>query len=211
MIFLGSIGGLWLAESMFVSRSSESTHDTSILFPMPRNLTDLIDNADVIVIGTVGKIVDEGAFEGYDQDGNFIRSTDFDPDNLSIDDTALPFVDYVIQVEKVIKDDGTIKSNRPVILRMPGNRTGKIPTDSEYPMSAPGDHHLFFLSRNPDRKSYGLYYGARSRLTINGPVVTYSNGAHTPIIFDDLYGRAIEPNSFIQKVEELVKEKSNQK
>lgn len=72
-------------------------------------------------------------------------------------------------------------------------------------MSAPGDHHLFFLSRNPDG-TYGIYYGPWSRLIIDRAVVTYSDGARTQPAF----ARNVKPNDFISQVTKTIAEEQGQ-
>jgi hypothetical protein len=157
-------------------------------------LKELTQHADLIVIGTVGSIVDEGQFLGYDKAGN---RRDKDPDAPDV--PPLTYVDYEIVVEQVLKGGEGHKTGNPVILRMPSKRTGPVEADAEYPMSAPGDHHLFFLTRNPDKKTYGLGYGAWSRLMIDGSVVRYSDGKRSPIDFTE----AGTPDEFIKKVKDV--------
>jgi hypothetical protein len=113
----------------------------------------------------------------------------------------VPFVDYPLLIEKVVKADRDVNSGTPVILRMPTNRKAKITKEQLYPMSAPGDRHLFFLSRNPDG-SYGVPYGPWSRFMIDGVVVAYSNGARTQPVFAD----NVSPDNFLKQVHAIVVE-----
>lgn len=205
VVIVGGVGGLWLARTL-PSQRNVLIHDSpGFLFPVPHSLTDLVRSADLIVIGTVGPIVNEGVFEGYDRDGNLIQPDNFDVNNLSIHDTALPFVDYIIDVQEILKGNGTSALDKPIILRMPGKRTGEIVVSAEYPMSVSGDHHIFFLSQNPDGQSYGLYYGARSRLVVDERIVTYSDGRRTPVTFD---GRTFSPDDFVLEVLEVIQKES---
>ena len=163
--------------------------------PIPANRQELVQKADVIVVGRVGQVVRQGEFAGYAADGTLIRPESADP---RIRNPALPFYDLEIKVERIIKDDGVIRSGKPLLLRMSGVRTAaQINPQDDFPMSSPGDRHLFFLSRNPDNETYGLYFGAWSRLNIDGPIVTASDGGHSTIPF---IGRTA-PSDFIDQLE----------
>lgn len=183
-------------EQVFNSNSTLNTaarQNVDTEFPRPQSLGELTAKADVIVVGTVGQIVNQDSFLGYDQDGNLIKASNADK-SVPNPPQNWQFFDYSILVEQTFKDDGILSSGRMLILRMPGDRTGKVNPNEEYPMSATGDHHLFFLSRNPDKRTYGLYYGPRSRLIIDSPIVTFSDGSRTPV---DISSRTA-PAEFIQ-------------
>src|SRR5690606_34004086 len=84
-----------------------------------------------------------------------------------------------LHVEEVIRDDGTIASGEPIILRILGFATEEykqLSQASEFPLSYTGDRHLFVLTPNPDGKSYGLAYGPWSRLILDGEILRVSNG-----------------------------------
>lgn len=161
-------------------------------FPVPASVEELTQQAQVIVVGRIGPMVQQGTFAGYDNAGSLLA-----PTNRQAQGVPSAFVDYEVRVERVLKDDGTLKRQAPLILRMPGNRTTPIDPDDEYPMSAPGDQHLLFLSQNPDRTTYGLYFGAWSRISIDRTVATASNGQRTPVRFG---GQTWSPSAFMAEV-----------
>jgi hypothetical protein len=176
-------------------RTDVSDQSLADFIPPPQSIEDLVKHADVIVVGTVGPIINQGTFSGYDKAGNVIHNKY--PDHPNSD---LPITDYAIKVEEVLRDDGTIQAGKPLVLRMIGHPTNIAERDAErqsyYPMSYTGDHHLFFLGRNPDG-TYGLHYGPWSRLVINGPIVTVSDGPRTPVQFG---ARQFKATDFIQSV-----------
>ncbi len=199
----GLVAGFGLVRSLLgwplfaEQTASGSSVSFASLIPPPKSVAELVGKADVIVIGTVGPVVNQGAFEGYDGTGNLIPPSTGHPD--------LPITDFQIIVEKVLKDDGTIRAGNPPILRMLGHPTNKAERDanrtSHYPMSYTGDRHLFFLSKNPDA-TYGFYYGPWSRLVIDGQVVALSDGPRTPVQFA---GRQFAPAEFIASVTQSIR------
>ncbi len=195
LALVGSLLGWPLFADQIASGSSLSTAG---FIPPPKSMAELAGKADVIVIGTVGVVVNQGAFQGYDAAGNAIpgKATGH-PD--------LPMTDFQINVEKVLKDDGTIRAGNPLVLRMLGHPINKPARDADrtsyYPMSYTGDRHLFFLSKNPDA-TYGFYYGPWSRLVIDGQVVAVSDGPRTPVQFA---GRQFAPAEFIASVAQSIR------
>jgi hypothetical protein len=160
-------------------------------------MEELASKAEVIVVGRVGPIVNQGAFAGYDAAGNIIPSgTGGRP--------GIPITDFQVDVERVFKDNGTLRAGNPLILRMLGHPTNQAARDADrssyYPMSYTGDRHLFFLSKNPDT-TYGFYYGPWSRLVIDGQLVTASDGMRTPVRFG---GRQFPPAEFIASLTQSI-------
>lgn len=177
IVFVVLIVGLLLVWTSFRRQAEPSS--TLSLLPPPQSMEQLVKPANVIVVGTVGQIVRQGTFAGYDPAGVTRNERPGDPVS-----SRLPITDFEIKVERVLLDDGIVQSGKPLILRMIGYPTA-APADaqSQFPMSRPGDRNLFVLSRTPDNQAYGLYYGPWSRLIINGPTVTYSDGPRTPVGF----------------------------
>lgn len=184
--------------------SQVAYHDLSFWGGVPpQSLNDLVNKADLIVVGTVGTVVEEGTFRGY-ENGRMLRMKPTGDPN----DHVVKYVDFEIQVEQVLLDDGTIASGKPVILRSSGIRQGAIDPDAMYPMPASGDRHLFFLTSTPDHTAYGHYYFSYSRLMINGPTVTLSDGPRTELKLNDV--PSVAPGEFIRTVRELAQIKGRQ-
>lgn len=177
---------------------------TAMLVPPPKDLAELTSKADVIVIGEVGDIVQQGYYGGYDTSGKLVIKNG-EPDKPG---SGIPFTDFGIKIEKVLKDDGSIAAGQPIILRMTGHATEEIRRLSadpqvEFPMSFTGDRHLFLLAKNPDG-TYGFYYGPWSRLIVDGDVVRVSNGAKEPLKFTTSE-RVFTPTEFVNDVEQAIK------
>ena len=169
------------------------------LRPAPTTLDELVAQSQTIVIGTVGPLVQAGSLAGYDDQGKLITAAEkgLPPE------AEVAYFDYSVQVEQVLKDDGTVQVGQPVILRLfskdqPGTHTG----DLEFPPSAPGDRHLFFLDQNPDQATYGLWFGPASRLRIDGPIVRQSDGKQTPVHY---HGEQ-SPADFMRTIREIVQQ-----
>jgi hypothetical protein len=117
----------------------------------PNNISELVNTSDLIVVGTIGKIVQQKPFYGYKKDGtekllNKARKSSFM--------LSLPSFNFKINVIEIIMDDKKFPHNdkktdiiyRTFISDVSGavgvkDRRGKM---------------IFFLSRNPDNKTYGI-------------------------------------------------------
>lgn len=210
---LGIIGGLFIRRpdtlsSLISPARSErtnvagtaSTDSAAAIVPAPKTIEKLVSKADLVIVGTVGDLIQEGSFMGYDDKGNLLKAKD---KNLPPEAEGA-FFDFEIKVEDVILDDGTIKAGKPVILRTYFKRpTAEIDPTLEYPGVYPGDHYLFLLTRNPDKQTHTLYYASASRLLIDGPEVMMSDGARTAPPF----AKKVKPNDFIKQLKEAIKDK----
>ena len=72
----------------------------------------------------------------------------------------------------------------------------------EFPPSVPGDRQRFFLDRNPDQHTYGLWFGPASRLIIDGPIVRQSDGQQTPV----RYPHEMAPAALVRAIQEMVEQ-----
>lgn len=184
-------------------------NSTAMLVPPPKNMVELTSKADIIVVGEVGEVIQQGYYGGYDAAGKLIPRTG-EPDKPG---SGIPFTDFGLKIERVLKDDGSIAAGQPVILRMTGHPTEEVrrlnaDPQAEYPMTFPGDRHLFLLSKTPDNSAYGLYYGAWSRLIVDGDVVRVSSGAKEPLKFEGSE-QLFSPAEFMNSIEQTVQQTSS--
>lgn len=167
----------------FVEKDSKGVpldEDGLLLALPPDSLETLVGNSNIIAVGTVESYIGQNWFAGYDDSGKLIKAKD---SNLP-PEAEVPFYDYTLRLDKVIASDSGIQDSQTVTLRMFVSGLGQNSSQSaEYPPSMPGDKYLFFLKRNPDHATYGLKYGPASRLTIDGPITTFSDGKRTPVTF----------------------------
>lgn len=196
--------GVFLSQLIRTKAASQGyTEDKSLasFVPPPRTISDLVGQSDIIIQGSISKIVKEGYFSGYDNGGNLIPSQSPNQTNPS-----LPYTDYEVNVEKTLRDDGTVQSGKPLILRLIGHPqyapNGNPSRQGYFPMSYPGDRHMFFLSKNPDN-TYGLFYGPWSRLNVEGASVTISNDQRTPAKFG---GQVLQPAEFLAQVKQAIQQ-----
>lgn len=192
MVVLGVVGGLlvqqWRTPSAEPTANSHSESGWGM--PQPKSYAELLKVSDMIVVGTVGDIVEQGTFGGYGKDGKMINPSESIAPGVN-------YIDYRVDVEQVVRDDGTIQRGGSVILRMNGDRGQKaIDPEAYFPLSAKGDRHLFFLTQTPDSAAYGLVYGPWSRLNIDGETVTYSDGQKSLVNFALGY----KPTDFVKQL-----------
>ncbi len=144
----------------------------------PSTLGDLIRNSPLIIVGTVGSVPQYETFCGYADDGITVLPCNGSP--------GQPATDYVLHVERVIRDDGTIARGEPVVLRMPGHITEDMKEATagvEFPFSYPGERRLFLLSPSPDGENYSFRNGPWSRLIIDDDMLRISNATEDPLRF----------------------------
>ncbi|HEX6292575.1 MAG TPA: hypothetical protein VFZ66_25545 [Herpetosiphonaceae bacterium] len=200
---LGLIGGRLAAtpeDSEAESGASAAHHNSNaFLMPTPNTLGELVEKADIIVVGTIGEELRQQSFVGYDEQGRAITASD---QRLPAEAETL-FHDFAVNVEEVIKDDGTIQAQQPLVLRtIFARNTKEIDPAQHYPGVFPGDRYLLLLSRNPDHATYGFYYAAASRLLIDGDAVTLSDGARTPLPFS----KGVAPQAFLGQLRRMVRQ-----
>ncbi|MCC6169971.1 MAG: hypothetical protein IT329_22320 [Caldilineaceae bacterium] len=155
----------------------------------PRSFEELVDSAALIVLGKVGPVVQYLDLGGYGgSDGKQPMGSPTDPTSMML--FGWPVTDLLIEVEQVIRDDGSIAAGKPIILRILGFATAeskKLTEGGEFPLSYTGDQHLFLLGANPDG-TYGLTFGPRSRLIVDGDILRVSDGTQQPLLFVDSTG-----------------------
>ncbi len=170
--------------------------------PPPTTLDGLIDQADLIVIGEVGPVLVYDTFYGYGPDGAELDSVDAAGNTLP----GMPVTRFVVEVEQVLRDDGTLASGEPVVLVMAGEATAEtkeLTKEIDYPFSFTGDRHLFLLTENPDGEGYGFYYGPWSRLLIDGETLRISNGSQDLLLFYDEASSREQPVTLEMLVERV--------
>lgn len=147
----------------------------------PWSLEELVEDAPLIVIGEVGPTHYTETFP-YDEDGNTITRDAF---NSPI--AGLPVTDFLIEVEQVIRDDGTIARGEPILLREQGEMTAELKKLTqggeydEYEITYTGDRYLFLLSYDPLSQRYYFHHLVWSRLIIDGDILRVSGGVRPPL------------------------------
>jgi hypothetical protein len=145
----------------------------------PPSIDELVDKASLIFIGEIGPVEQYIEVYGYGEDGQLeFPGTDDQGTALP----GWPVTDFILQVEEVIRDDGTIARGEPIVLRWLGHATERLKQASqegEYPVS--------------------FYYGPWSRLIIDGEMLRVSNGKQQPLQFGDR-DQAVTLDEFVQAV-----------
>ena len=141
---------------------------------------ELVAGARVIVLAEISSVLEEKWIGQYGEDGQLLPADDKD---------GLPFTDYLLQIESVLKGDGTVTGGGSLVLRMFGHLSNQnaIITPDLFTLPNPGDHLLFALGRNPDG-TYGS--GPEGLLNVDGEKVVYADGVPFAV--------AISPEEFMQ-------------
>jgi hypothetical protein len=146
----------------------------------PLSPEEIVGAASLIFVGSVEQLDQYTDFAVYTEYGRLERNV---TDAVGNPLPNIPVTDYLLTVEDVIRDDGAIASEKPVVLRMIGAAsldTKGLTKDTEFPYSYVGDRRLFLLTPNPDGKTYGLRFGPWSRLILDGDALHVSNGVREP-------------------------------
>lgn len=198
-LILVGVAGLALIAGMALSYQTLASRGTTesglSLLPPPQSMDQLVEPAHVIVVGTIGDIVDQGTLSGYNSEDKTRNERPNDPVS-----PAIPITDFRINIERVLLDDGTIQAGKPLILRMLGEPTTTFDSSSAFPQARVGERYLLVLSRNPDGATYGPYYGPYSRLVLGERGVTYSDGPRTVVGFTNRRNTADFMNDLIEAI-----------
>lgn len=137
--------------------------------PLPNDISELINTSDLIVIGTIGEIVDKRLFYGYQDGAELLTEKHLEtPTPL-----ALPLVDFSIAVQEIIMDDEKFPiadNKKPVIFRIFQDHDKVSSTAS---MEDRKGKMIFFLTRTPDNKAYGIT-SLMHRIKLENDEVLYS-------------------------------------
>ena len=163
-----------------------------------RTMDELVDESDVIVVGTVDCVVGIANQSPYQADKTCKGEFDFPPTH-----PAHPHVDYLVDVERVILDDGTISSGTPLLMRVGGRWQSKSFHPAFERMPAPGDSRLFAVAKEPDGAIHTLG-NLWHQFLVDGERVTHSDDLRTPACLDG----QLKTENFIQALEDVADEKS---
>lgn len=167
-------------------------------------LQGMVKGADLIVIGRIEAIEDEFVFYGYDKN---LEEQYKRLEETSTFTVGIPFVDYRVTVEEVLKDDEL----SPLLLSSKST-SGRPETPTSVTLRKPalepanlGLDMMLFLSLNPDGQTYGVksftgqlyladssiaYFDLNTRtvelaeFAENVPVITFSNAIKTLVESD---------------------------
>ena len=151
------------------------------MVPRPTSVEELVAGAHVIVLGQISSVLEEKWIGPYGEDGQ----------HMLTDEDGLPFTDYLLQIESVLRGDGTVTDGGSLVLRMFGHLSNQnaIITPDLFTLPNPGDHLLFALWRNPDG-TYGT--GPERLLNVDGEKVVYPDGVP--------FATEASPEQFMQEI-----------
>ena len=171
-VIAGAVVSTQPVDAPTTSQEPGSPASSGMMIPRPRTAEELVSAAhvNVIVLGTIDSVLEEKFIGPYGEDGR----------PLPVDDGALPFTDYQVRIDSVLRGDGTVTDGGTLVLRMFGHLSDKnaVIAPNVFTLPNPGDHLLFALGRNPDG-TYGS--GPEGLLNVDGEEVAYADG----VSFDD--------------------------
>jgi hypothetical protein len=165
----------------------------------PPSLDTLVDKATLIFIGEVGAVEQYWEMITYREEPQQLTlSPTIEPQPGLVE--QYPATDFRLEVEEVLRDDGSIAAGKPIILRVLGHITTELKESSQagfYPVTYTGDRYLFLLTPYPDGETYGFYYGPWSRLLLDGGLLLASTGDPQPLWFAEM-GGMLTLDEFVQ-------------
>ena len=139
---------------------------SGMMVPRPESIEVLVRMSHIIVLGTIGSVLDEIRYGAYGEDGKPTSGGE---------EPGTPYTDYEVSVESVLKNDGDVEDGGTLVLRMFGHASEQknVVTLAAVKLPQPGDHYMLVLGRNPDG-TYGS--GNEGLLNVDGETVAYSDG-----------------------------------
>ena len=132
----------------------------------PNSIEGLVAQSHVIVLGTISSVLEEMVIGGYGEDG---KPTPAGKEG------GLPYTDYEVRIESVLKGDGALEDGGTLVLRMFGHRTQQTDVVTSVAVQLPetDSYYMFALGQNPD----GTYGSGLERLiNVDGDHVTFADG-----------------------------------
>ena len=168
-------------EGATTAQEPNSPVSAGSMIPRPNTVEELVARSGVILLGTIEAVLDEKRIGPYGEDGVPVPA----------DDDGMPVTDYEVQIDRVVKGDGTAAAGGTVVLRMFGHvsNPGAIITLNTFPLPSVGDYLLFALGKNPDG-TYGS--GPEGLLSVDGEKVAYADGVP--------FATEISPDRFVQQI-----------
>ena len=156
----------------------------------PDDMEDLVEQADVIVVGTIGSAATETTIGPYDLEPGKQAPT-------------FPVTDYQLTVTTVLKGADDVATGDTLALRLFGHLSKEDESPAffnQFPMSKPDDVGVFGLAKNPDGSTYGLQFGPFSRFDLDGAAVVYSGMDGLRVDF----ASGVAPAQFIKNIRQEV-------
>lgn len=198
---IGVLIGLGILSAPMAPNASHTDYSMAALPLAPQSLAEIVDRAPLIFIGEVGPVVQYLDYVAYGDDGQMLKERPVNDSGNPMSDA--PATDFLLKVEKVIRDDGAIASGAPIILRVSGTMTEeskKLTEGSFFDATYTGDRYLFLLGLNPDGQNYSFVHGPWGRLIVDGDTLRLSDDKRQPLQFGD-DAKPITLDEFIQFVE----------
>ena len=195
---LGSAPGVTTAPSVPSEEEPQASAPVSSapvsagsMVPRPTSVEEFAARADAIVVATISSVLAEKMLGPYGEDGTQPPADE---------EGGMPFTDYLVQIESVLKADDVVTEADTLVLRMFGylSRQGQGPAGGPissvvFQLPKPGDRLLLALGRNPDGP-YGS--GPEGLLDIDGATVAFADAFPFPF--------EIAPAQFMDEIRDEV-------
>jgi hypothetical protein len=121
--------------------------------PEPDNLDTLVQLSDVVIVGTLEQIKDSRTFYGYQSNAEELKRLN-EAANV---DFGVPYTDYVIKAERLLKAPRTAFSGNRLVVRMLPDYVPDVAAANAVIKSKRKAKQVFFLRLNPDGETYGIF------------------------------------------------------
>ena len=165
-VIVGKVVSTQATDAPTTSQEPRPPTLSGMMVPRAGSAEELVSRSHVIVLGTIGPDPEERQIGPYGEDGKPLPADD---------EGGLPFTDYLVRIEDMLKADDSIADSDTLVLRMFGHLSdrGAVITPNLFTLPNPGDRLLFALGRNPDG-TYGS--GPEGLLDIDGETVAFADG-----------------------------------
>lgn len=175
----------------------------STLMPEPSSLDDYVRTADLIIVGNITNVDKIHNFYGYQPNAaereNYERNLIAQGKKIAFS-MGIPLVDFKIHVQDIIKPDKNMESSKSNFITYRKYVEGDTIIALANGKNTAGSY-IFFLNRNPDKKTYGIMSASREvNVDASGFTLGYKVHAENKKILGGQY----DGQNFIQLLKERV-------
>ena len=176
--------------------------DTAFQPSPPSNVAEWIKGSNIIIQGTVIKVVQEGYTSGFDLQTGAIIWRDKQNNRSSNGETpvpepVIPLTIFKVKVESLYQSNGLVNAGNSITLSFIG-RLNSADTD-QTAMPQLGAKYLFVLNQSPDKVTYSLP-------RVCGMIVIGRNSVECPGEYDIKlpFLKGLEPAVFITQLQNAI-------
>lgn len=159
------------------------------------NIVDLVRASDVIFLGTYGELISRQLFYGYGSSREQFKEEFGIEDEEFLDRAGIPMSEYSLNISQLFKGDELVEEG--VILRVYEHEEVML---RESLIDYRKGNHLFFLTLNPDNRTYALR-GSMFDMKENEDSFYFMNNG-----FDSTAFGSKNKKQFLEEVQTVIRE-----